>query len=168
MLSRRRYLSASLAAGALSLSAPFSARSARAAAGPALPGVVEETDLIYLTPLQSNGAESRCQAEVWFVPDGNDLLVVTAADAWRAEAVRQGLTSARIWIGDVGVWNSEARYKALPEVMATGGLDEDPAAHEAALEKFGSKYRLEWVIWGPRFRKGLADGSRVLLRYQVG
>jgi hypothetical protein len=159
MLTRRRYLSAKLAAGALALSAPLG----RAA----LPGVVEETALIYLTPLKSDGGESRCQAEVWFVPDGNELLVVTAADAWRAEAVRRGLTEARIWIGDVGVWDSEARYRALPEVMATARLDDDPAAHAAALDKFGSKYRLEWVLWGPRFRKGLADGSRVLLRYRV-
>ena len=35
-----------------------------------------------------------------------------------------------------------------------------------ALEAFGAKYADEWGSWGPRFRDGLADGSRVLLRYR--
>lgn len=40
-----------------------------------------ESDLVYVTPMRSNGAESRCQAEVWFVEDGGDAVVVTASDA---------------------------------------------------------------------------------------
>ena len=30
-----------------------------------LAGAMAESRLIYLTPLQSSGAESRCQAEIW-------------------------------------------------------------------------------------------------------
>ena len=37
---------------------------------------------------------------------------------------------------------------------------------EAALAAFGAKYPDEWDKWEPRFRKGLADGSRVLIRYR--
>lgn len=160
MISRRRYLFAS-ASVALAATSPL----LRAAA---LPAAADESDLIYLTPLKRDGGESRCQAEVWFVRDGAELVVVTAADAWRARAVAQGLKRTRIWVGDVGVWNDDARYKALPAVEATADFVTDSGARERFLERFGNKYSLEWVLWGPRFRNGLADGSRVMLRYQVG
>ena len=159
MISRRDYLRLSASAAAV-LAAP----GIRAAT---LPAAASESDLIYLTPLKADGGESRCQAEVWFVRDGEDLVVVTAADAGRARAVERGLTGTRIWIGDVGVWNAEARYKSLPEVTAVASRDADPAVHERMLDKFGDKYSLEWVVWGPRFRKGLSDGSRVMLRYRL-
>lgn len=71
-----------------------------------------------------------------------------------------------IWVGDVGVWSdSDGAYRELPGATASVSLVEDPAEHKRLLEKFGDKYSLEWVLWGPRFRNGLADGSRVMLRY---
>jgi hypothetical protein len=42
----------------------------------------------------------------------------------------------------------------------------DADSQTSVLDAMGDKYPLEWVIWGPRFRNGLADGSRVMLRYQ--
>lgn len=157
MITRRCYLTASASALAL-VASPLRAAT--------LPAAADESDLIYITPLKSDGAESRCHAEVWFVRDGGDLVVVTAAGAWRAQAVRQGLKSARIWVGDVGVWDEQARYKSLPSLEATASLDEDPAVQERVLGLYGNKYSLEWVVWGPRFRNGLADGSRVMVRYR--
>ena len=132
-----------------------------------MPAAADTSALIYITPLRSNGAESRCQAEVWFVRDGGALYVVTAADAWRAEAVGRGLATARIWVGDVGVWDDDARYKQLPVVMGTASYETESAAHAMLLDKFGEKYAREWGTWGPRFEKGLADGSRVMLKYQI-
>ena len=59
---------------------------------------VASSDLIYLTPIRSDGSESRCQAEVWFVPDRGDLYVVTESNTWRAHAPRIGLNRARVWV----------------------------------------------------------------------
>jgi len=42
----------------------------------------------------------------------------------------------------------------------------DKSVEEKALQLLGDKYSMEWIVWGPRFRKGLADGSRVMLRYR--
>ena len=42
-------------------------------------------------------------------------------------------------------------------------VHEDDSVIEAALAAFGEKYPDEWDKWEPRFRKGLADGSRVLV-----
>lgn len=126
-----------------------------------------ESELIYVTPLHRDGRESTCQAEVWFVASGDAAYVVTASDAWRARAVRRGLTRARVWVGDVGVWTDSAGgYRQLPRADAEAALIDDPAEHARVLEIFGGKYSLEWIIWGPRFRNGLADGSRVMLRYR--
>ena len=151
--------------------------SAVAAAVPLLPAIgraepnwreaAEASPLIYLTPIQSNGTESRCQAEIWFAGFGGALYVVTATDAWRAEAVRQGLVQARIWVGDVGAWQrADGAYKALPMVESTASIEADAAIQGQVLEVMGGKYSDEWDTWGPRFRNGLADGSRVMLKYQ--
>ncbi|MFU8817367.1 MAG: hypothetical protein ACNA7W_18620, partial [Pseudomonadales bacterium] len=88
-------------------------------------------------------------------------------DAWRARAVTRGLTRARVWVGDVGVWTrSNGAYRALPQLQAEAEFVTDRAEHARVLEMFGAKYSMVWLIWRRRFRNGLADGSRVMLRYQ--
>ncbi len=122
------------------------------------------SQLVYISPLLVDGSESACHGEVWFVTDGEDVLVVTSAERWRAEAVRRGLNRARLWVGEHGIWTrSDEAFKASPSYDATARLEE--YGHAAALGAFGRKYPDEWGSWGPRFRKGLADGSRVLIRY---
>ena len=124
--------------------------------------------LIYLTPIKSDGFESKCQGEVWFVYDGTDIFVNTQADAWRAEAIRKGLTAARIWVGDFGFWTrSNGAYKDAPSLELTGKIESDADEWEEVFPVFGAKYSDEWPTWGPRFKNGLEDGSRVLLRYSI-
>jgi hypothetical protein len=93
--------------------------------------------------------------------------VVTAADRWKAVAVGRGLDRARFWVGDFGRWKrSGGRYKTGPSFLAKAGFEKDASVAERALVAFGEKYPDEWGKWEPRFRKGLADGSRVLVRYR--
>ena len=163
-LTRRRFVQgALLLAGGLAAGA----RPAFAAADadPAL-AAAENSPLIYVSPLKSDGQESRCHGEVWFVVDGRDLLVVTDKSRWRAACISQGRDQARIWVGDHGVWTrSKGAFRESPSYVAKARLDADSAAHARALESFGKKYSDEWGTWGPRFRKGLATGKRVLIRY---
>lgn len=173
-LTRRRALKLSAAVAGVALAGSVSGillgpRPVRASAARAdgLQAALAESDLIYVTPLHRDGRESTCQAEVWFVADGTDAYVVTESGAWRERAVRQGLTGARLWVGDVGVWkDSNGAYRELPRLEAEAVQIDDPAEHARVLQIFGGKYSLEWLIWGPRFRRGLADGSRVMLRYR--
>ena len=137
------------------------------ASAAALPAAADRSALIYITPIRRNAQESTCQGEVWFMRDGDNLYVVTQADAWRARAIGLGQDVARIWVGDVGVWTRNPEYRDLPSVMAKGSLVTDPAVHASMLDKFGGKYTDEWPVWGPRWQAGLADGSRVMIRYQV-
>ena len=157
MITRRTLLGTGLAAVALS---PF------ARGGDVPRAAMVESPLIYLTPLKSDGAESRCQAEIWFALHDGSMYVVTPDDAWRTEAIRLGLDQARIWIGDVGNWKrANERYRSLPVVETSANIETDEAVHEQVLTAMGEKYADEWGTWGPRFRNGLADGSRTMLKY---
>lgn len=124
--------------------------------------------LIYISPLRSDNRPSRCQAEVWFVQDGAEILVVSSSYAWRVQAIEKGLDKARIWIGEAGVWSkSNGRYKKFPTVDVQGVIENDHDAQQVALEAYKDKYRGAWLFWKRRFRNGLADGTRTMLRYQV-
>ena len=170
-LSRREFL-ASTTAAALTLLAPRGLRAeAHEKEGASrLPeaarSAAAKSPLIYISPLKRDGSESRCHGEVWFVTDGDDLLVVTAPSRWRAAAISKGLDEARIWVGDFGVWTrAEGRFRDAPNFVARASIDAEPAAHAKALAAFGSKYSDEWSKWRPRFKDGLASGKRVMIRY---
>lgn len=174
MTSRRHALLTALAlplGAALSgpiANALFGAQDSARAAPATAAGGLGGTDVIYLSPIRRDGRESRCQAEVWFTHDARRIWVVTANTAWRARAIAKGPGRARIWVGDVGPWkNANGRYRALPNAYANASRVTDAKEIEQVLERFGSKYRGEWLLWGPRFRNGMADGSRVMLRYDL-
>ena len=98
--------------------------------------------------------------------DGDDLLVVTSPERWRAACISKGLDQARLWVGDFGMWKeSKGGFRSAPGYDAKASLEADHAVHARALAAFGKKYPDEWDKWGPRFAKGLASGERVLIRY---
>ena len=125
-----------------------------------------ESALVYLSPFKSNGDLSSCQSEVWYVMDGADVLVCTDTSSWRATAPLQGLTRTRMWVGDLGYWK-RADYQSLPAADVTASIETDSEVIEAALVQFGLKYPDEWDKWEPRFRRGLDNGKRTMLRYQL-
>ena len=163
-VNRRQALAGS---AALLISAWSTSRIAFAAESPAV-AALDKSQLIYLTPVVSGGRESACHGEVWFVQHQKEIFVITPADTWRAEAVRRGFKRAKIWIGEFGVWKrAEDRYRSAPYLEIEGRIETDAAVHSELLPKFGRKYANGWDSWGPRFRDGLANGARVMLRYQV-
>ncbi len=167
-ITRRALLSAAGAATALLLLPRTTWSRARLALSAAAKQALGASPLVYITPLKKDGGESRCHAEVWFVADGDDALVVTGSDAWRAVAIGKGNTQARLWLGDFGVWtDADSGWKSAPSFDADAKLERDAAAHAHGLALFGTKYAAEWGKWGPRFKDGLADGSRVLIRYRA-
>ncbi|MFT7220673.1 MAG: hypothetical protein ACI8Z1_002292 [Candidatus Azotimanducaceae bacterium] len=174
-MERRKFLAQSLtgigafAAGSMVSNAVFADNAANidvnSSANQAREALVE-SDLIYLSPIKAGGNLSRCQAEVWFVMLGANAYVITRRDSWRARAPRLGVDQTKIWVGDLGVWK-RANYQALPTLNATASQVAEQDVTNAVLEQLSVKYASEWRKWGPRFRNGLADGSRVVLRYQL-
>ena len=138
-----------------------------AASGEARDAALRSSQLVYLTPIKSDGEESRCKAEIWFAHHDGAVFVVTPAEAWRAQAIGRGLTRARLWVGEFGVWTrADDAFRAAPEFMATGSIEGDAEIRAKVLAAMGEKYAgAGWGNWGPRFEQGLADGKRVMLRY---
>ncbi len=169
-LYRRQFLEGALAlSGALLLPVRRSGATDDAALSAEATAAIATSPLIYLSPIRSDGKPSACQAEVWFGSDADELFIVTAEDGWKSQAVRRGLDKARIWVGDFGPWkNSNDRYKSAPNFLANAAFvaKDDSATVRRVLAVMGKKYPKEWGKWGPRFDKGLADGSRAMLRYR--
>ena len=148
---------------------PLLARRAFASEESASDDPLETSPLVYITPIKSDGEESRCKAEIWFSHHDGGVFVVTPPDAWRARAVGKGLTKARLWVGDFGVWTqSDGAFRKAPEYMATASIESEGEVQARVLSAMGKKYAdTGWGSWGQRFRDGLADGSRVMIRYTL-
>ena len=167
-LSRRELLwRAGLALGALALPAsPARAEEQPVVLDARTLGALEQSLLVYVSPLKRDGSESRCHGEVWFFHDRGDVVLATAKDTWKARALERDLDRARIWVGDFGpVADAGEKYRQAPSFVALASRDRDPEVFERLLAKFGKKYPDAWDKWEPRFRKGYADGSRIVIRY---
>lgn len=163
-INRRQALASTTA---LLLTGLGSTRISLAAESPAVASL-DKSQLIYLTPLLGDGRESACHGEVWFVNHNKEIFVVTASDAWRAEALRRGHKRAAIWIGEFGNWKkAEDSYRSAHHLVIEGHLETEASVHADVLSTYSKKYAEEWGSWGPRFQSGLADGSRVMLRYKI-
>jgi hypothetical protein len=164
-LDRRRFLiGAGVALGFLALP-----RGAAAQARPLAPETqraLETSRLVYVSPLLADGRESRCHGEVWYFADGGDAVLATSRDGWKARALRRGRDRARLWFGDFGRYRSwRDQLAGAPGCDARARFDPDPAVFERLLAAFAKKYPDEWSKWEPRFRAGVADGSRLVVRY---
>ncbi|MYD46094.1 MAG: hypothetical protein F4W92_07060 [Gammaproteobacteria bacterium] len=131
-----------------------------------IPEELKTAKLIYLTPIKTDGEESKCQGEVWYVYLDSKIYVTTATDAWRAEAIRKDLPDARIWIGDYGVWTSaKEKYKEGPELMIEGAIFDDEDKLPEILKAFTDKYGTGRY---PRvFKEEIEEEKRVVLEYEV-
>jgi hypothetical protein len=171
VISRREFMRGAAAlSGVVLLPARLArSRDAEFRVSKAAQAALETSKLIYLTPIKSDGEESACHAEVWFYADGADLLVVTKPELWRYQAVKRGLDRVRIWVGDFGVWKrSHGAFRNAPSFLAQATpISSDAEAVARTLRAMSAKYADEgWSTYGPLFKQGLADGSRVLLRYR--
>jgi hypothetical protein len=169
LIDRRRFIGASLGF----LLWPF-ARVARAEKSTPLPPETEralaESPYVYISPLRSDGAESRCHGEVWFGWIDGAVLVNTGHDTWKARGVRSGLDRARIWVGDFGRWKGKPGtnedFRGGPSFEARAEFVKDVRVLDRLLAQYDEKYPAEIGKWRDRMRNGFSDGSRVVIRYR--
>ena len=160
----------SFLAGCLAVAVWPLARGARAGDTTAdLQRSLEQSPLVYVSPLRSDGAESSCHGEVWFGWLDGTVVLITSNKSWKARAVGRGLGSARIWTGDYGRWNrmighNEA-FREAPHFDARAEMVRDEKLLERLLGVYETKYPKEIARFRLPFRKGFHDGSRVLIRY---
>jgi hypothetical protein len=161
---RRRELleGAGLLLGALVLGRRAQAQDPPAFALPAdARSALEKAPLVYISPLKSNGAESRCHGEVWYFVDGGDVVIGTSPERWKGRAVKRGLDRARLWVP-----KGSGDFRAGYTFVGRASVDADAGTFDRLLARYADKYPEEWGTWGPRFEKGRKDGTRVLIRYR--
>lgn len=169
MIDRREFIAAACGTLLLPLTSPVRARAA---------GVLPEatrialaaSPYVYVSPLLSGGSESRCHGEVWFGWIDDSVVVNTSPDRWKATAIGRGLDRARIWVGDFGGWKkmvgkSEA-FRGGPSFDARAEIAKDSGLIDVLLEQYDRKYPAEIGAWRDKMKQGIADGSRVLIRYR--
>jgi hypothetical protein len=152
---------------------PFAAPvRARAAAGlpDATRTALAESPYVYVSPLRSDGSESRCHGEVWFGWIDAAVVVNTSLDSWKAIAIDRGLDRARIWVGDFGRWKKmvgkDETFRDGPSFDARAEIANETGLIDVLLEQYDGKYPAEIAEWRDKMKKGVADGSRVLIRYR--
>ncbi len=124
---------------------------------------------VYISPLRTDGSESRCHGEVWYGWIDGAVVINTKATTWKARSLARGLDRARIWVGDHGRWKQTVgrneAFRSGPSFAAKASISKDTALLDRLLGQFESKYPGEIGNWRDRMRAGFDDGSRVLIRY---
>ncbi len=150
--------------------APVQAVRASAALPPGIRALLESSEFVYISPLRSDGSESRCHGEVWYGWLDETVVIITSRSSWKARAVvEKGLENARIWVGDHGrwkgwVWNNE-RFRSAPSFEARAEVDRDPSLLDRLMQHYAERYAAEFGDWESRMRSGFESGERILLRY---
>jgi hypothetical protein len=115
---------------------------------------LETSRYVYIATARKTGGYGA-PAEIWFMYDQGAVWVASPPTTWRVKRIRAGRRTARIAVG----------AKDGPSFTATGSLVRDPAVYERLFATFAKKYPEGWRQYESRFRAGLNDGSRVLIRY---
>ena len=164
LIHRREFL-----LGALAAALAPRALARAAASEPTLDAALEASGFVYVSPLRADGQESSCHGEVWFGWLDGAVVLITARDRWKARAVLRGLDRARIWVGDHGTWKQlvgkSEDFRKAPSFDARAAIAKEASLLERLIGIYERKYPAEIGDWRDRFRQGLADGSRVLIRY---
>ena len=128
--------------------------SAAEALEPALEKALETSPYVYIASTRKDGTLSK-PAEIWFFWHKSALYVGTPKTAHRVRRIQAGRPQAKIWVGKPDG----------PSFVATGALVSSPELNEVLYSTFAKKYGEHWKSYEERFRTGLKDGSRVLVRY---
>lgn len=115
---------------------------------------LETSPYVYIAT-QRKGGGFGGPAEIWFMWDQGAVWVASPTTTWRVKRIRAGRPAARIAVGS----------KTGPTFDARGSLVRDPATYTRLYATYAKKYPDGWQKYEARFREGLADGSRVLMRY---
>jgi len=124
------------------------------ALAPPIETALRESPYVYIATERKDGSFGAA-AEIWFMYHDGAVFVASPATTWRARRIRAGRPKARIAVG----------RRDGPRFEAIGRIVSDPALYEALFERFAAKYPGGWPQYEARFRSGLQDGSRVLIRY---
>jgi len=109
---------------------------------------------VYISSQRKDGSFGK-PAEIWFMYDQDAVWVGTPPTSWRVKRLKAGRRAAKIAVG-----SSDG-----PSFAAVGSVVQDPKVLDRMFEVYARKYPDRWPGYEQRFRDGMKDGSRVLVRY---
>lgn len=117
---------------------------------------LETSSYVYVATQRKDGSFGS-PAEIWFMWDDGAVWMASPTTTWRVKRIKAGRPAARITVGS----------RSGPTFTARGAIVRDPAMYDRLYATFAKKYPDRWPGYETRFRDGLRDGSRVLMRYDV-
>ncbi len=123
-----------------------------------LPADVEkllaDSEYVYIASTRKDGTLGQA-AEIWFFYHEGSVYVGTPPSSWRVRRIKWGRNAARIAVGTA----------KGPAFSAMGELVDDDTIEALLMDAFAKKYPDGWKRHEENFRKGFADGSRVIVKY---
>jgi hypothetical protein len=126
-----------------------------ASLSPELQKALDSSKYVYIQSTRKDGKLSK-PAEIWFMPYNGAVWVASPPGTYRVKRIQAGQTKAKIAIGKADGSSFNAK----------GSIVKDPEVNKAMFEAYAKKYTNEWKSYEQKFRDGLADGSRVLIKYE--
>jgi hypothetical protein len=115
---------------------------------------LEGAKYIYIASTRKDGSLGK-PAEIWFRKHDGAVYVGTSPESWRARRIGWGRPQAKIWIGS----------REGPSFEARGTIVREPDQVTPFCDAIAKKYPDSWPKYEKRFREGLKDGQRVMIRY---
>jgi hypothetical protein len=122
---------------------------------PELQKALDSSKYVYIQSTRGDGKLSK-SAEIWFMPYNGAVWVASPPTTHRVKRIKAGKTTAKIAVGKPDG----------PSFNAQGSIVTDPEVNKAMFETYAKKYANEWKSYEQKFRDGLANGSRVLIKYE--
>jgi hypothetical protein len=145
----------SLMAGALALTIVLTSGTARATELPvATRDQLESSTYVYISTQRKDGSFGK-PAEIWYLYHEGAVWVGTPPTTWRVKRIKHKRPNAKIAVGKPDG----------PAFEAVGAIVKDPKVADLMFETYAKKYPDRWPGYAERFRTGMKDGSRVLVKY---
>lgn len=122
---------------------------------PDLQKALDSSTYVYIQSTRKDGALGT-PAEIWFLHHQGAVWVASPVTTYRVKRIQAGQTTAKIAVGKADG----------PTFAAKGGIVKDAEVNKLLCETFAKKYAGGWSSYEKKFREGLADGSRVLIKYE--
>ena len=136
------------------LAATLLGAAARAEVSAATKAELTNSKYVYISTTRKNGTLSK-PAEIWFLYHNGAVYVASPPTTWRVRRIKAGRTQAKIAVGKPDG----------PSFAATGAVVSEPDIYPILFETYAKKYPGDWGKFEDKFRSGLKDGSRVLIKF---
>ena len=123
-----------------------------------LPAAVKDqlatSKYVYIASQRKHGDFGK-PAEIWFMYHDGAVWVGTPPTSWRVKRIKRHRPNAKIAVGKPDG----------PSFEAVGSIVKDSKVADRMFETYAKKYPDRWPGYAERFRTGMKDGSRVLVKY---